>query len=90
MIIVCTYALILWYAVAASARLRNSTRRMVAVKIYVGDDSANARALGLLKQHVEALLDLDEQRRRGEIDELRYEAGWSAVYDKLPTAASLR
>ncbi len=82
-IIVCSYVLVLWYAVAASAKLRRRIRRLAVVRIHAGDDAVNREKLAVLSRYLNDLRRLDERLRTGDIDEVRYEAGWASVYDAI-------
>jgi hypothetical protein len=82
-IILCAYVLILWYAIAASAKLRGATRRLSVARIYAVDDDDSKQKLETLARHLHDLLELDQRLGAGAIGEVEYEARWSRVYRAL-------
>ena len=74
-----------WLTRSVGKRIRSVS----VVSMYIGGGLEEHGDADLLRAARARLESMDERRRSGELDPVRYEAEWAAVYEKLPGAVRL-
>ncbi|AMM19370.1 hypothetical protein AX769_03510 [Frondihabitans sp. PAMC 28766] len=80
------YAAGFWPLLQSTQRLRRTSRHIRVSMVDLGDHYERIGDLHLLRACLTILTDMDEARRRGAISPVEFEAGWSRVYDDIPTS----
>ncbi len=80
----------LWTASRMTRTVRSRIRRMRGDEVFLAGVMTEYGDLQRLRATLALLTDLEDRRRGGRIDQVRYEAEWASIYDSLQADELMR